>query len=287
VDPAIHKGTFPPFGLPDSYQFTARIGQRIESASQVLDTQVEAFLADLRNRGWDYTAVARVGTPYYHVEWVPRDDAKEIVTIWELAGNEAEVSIWQLPKVKVEFAKLTQHPEFYQQEAFLQRVVNGKVAGEASVPAWKKDAAGNLDMVPIATSTEFQDAIKFISLQVSTDPNYLTIAIFEGLAASLARGVESFPISHYVVRRSRQLSANTTIALEIATANYIYTLAEFIALEKPPPELKFTLPIGYYQRKTPTMTQQRDGTWLANEEWWHALDYDHFIYDSFKPPTPT
>ena len=287
MDNPIHKGSNPPFPFPDAYQYSAKTGQRTESSRTVLATQVGAFLQQLRDSGWDYEARARIGTPYYHVEWVPRDDAAEIVTTWELAGNEAEKSIWELPKVKAEFIKLSSATSssepFFQQQAFLQRVVNGKVTGEAAVPAWKKDAAGNVDMVPIATTDEFRDAIHFVSLQVSTNQNYLSTAVFEGLAASLSRGVEAFPVSHYVIRRTRQLSANSTIQIAVATANWIFTRDQFIELEKPSFALLASLPVGYYQRKTPTMQQQRDGTWLVNEEWWHATDFDHFIYDSFTP----
>jgi len=290
MDNPIHKGSFPPFEHGDKVTFTPRIGYTVESSATVLASQYEAFVADKTAHGFACEAVPRIGTPYYEVSWVPRDDSAAVITVWELAGNEMEQSIWLLPKVQVEFLKLStatsSSEPFYEQQAFLQRVVNGKVAGEASVPAWKKDAAGNVDMVPIHTPDEFEAAIQFVSLQIGSDPDFLDVEIFQGLAASLARGVESFPISHYVVRRTRQLSANTNILLEVASANFIYTRTEFTTLESPPATLKFSLPLGFYQRKTPSMTQQRDGTWLVNEEWWHATAFDPFIYESFKPVAP-
>src|SRR6185436_9317199 len=162
MDNPIHKGTFPPFDHPDKVTFTPRIGYTVESSATVLATQYEAFVKDKTDKGFACEAVARIGTPYYEVSWVPRDDASAVITLWELAGNEMEQSIWLLPKVQLEFLKLSaaEHntEPVYEQTSFLQRVVNGKVAGDVSVPAWKKDAAGNPDMVPIHTPQEFKDA---------------------------------------------------------------------------------------------------------------------------------
>ena len=64
-------------------------------------------------------------------------------------------------------------------------------------------------------------------------------------------------------------------------ANMIFTKAQFVTGAAPPIEFADSIPNGFYQYKTPTMTLQRDGTWLLNEEWYWSDEFDHFVYGNF------
>ena len=304
----------PPFPNPDVITFTRRIGKTIESSSLVLLANLTPFTNNLESKGFSYHVEPQSGTPYALVAWIPRDDTAIISDVWEIAANDFEKNIWELPTVRTEFMKLikapgTVDPEspgnlYYQWHAFIQRVVLGKVEGAEEVPSWAREADGIMQQIPILTDAEFKAAFTMINSVAGLpatvngkEVKAVDYQVFADLAACLSRGVDAFPVGGVVARRTQILPPNNSIKKSLPFVNKIFTRAQFLALtfpdpvnDPPPQGLVDSLPEGYYQYKSPTMILQRDGTWQLNEEWYWSEEYDHFVYNAFKwivPPAAT
>jgi hypothetical protein len=301
MDDPIHLGSYPPFPNPDSITYTRRIGYLVEKSTLVLNTQVVDFITQLEIEQKSFHTEPHIGTPYTLVSWTERDDTGITGDTWELVGNELEKDIWELPKIRNEMTKLinapgtTQSPEnsgnlFYQWHAFLQRVVNGKVAGEEEVPEWHRESDESIRKVKIFTDAEFEGAIVFVNseagLPLPGQAGSLDAILWKELAAAISRGVTSFPLSSFVVRHTQVLPPLWNVAIPVQLANLIFTkdtlVNYFAGTPNPiPPEFVQSMPPGYYQYKTPTYTSQRDGSWFLHEEWYWATEFDHFIYDNY------
>ena len=165
--------------------------------------------------------------------------------LWELDSNDAEKSIWELPKVRAELRKTGDIWERAQVRANIEALVRGDSEDGATAPA-------------------------------NFDPE-----VYSGLLRSLISGVEAFAISTYVLRRVITLPALTTLAPGFSNSNLIYTTAQLLAFETSIPfNLGNTLPEGYWQKKPPSASQQSDGRWVYRVEYWWAKEYDPFIYET-------
>ena len=210
ADYPIHKGSMPPFPFPDVTTFTRRIGKTIEKSSLVLLANITPFTDNLEAQEFSYHVEPHTGTPYALVSWVERDDASIISDVWELAGNDIEKDIWELPKIRAEFTKLIQalgtttDPDnsgaiYYQWHAFVQRVVNGKVAGDDEVPGWHRASDDqSILKVPIFTDLDFKNAFAFLNNEAAlprTTPPVAAVdyKIFADLAATPVARREQFP----------------------------------------------------------------------------------------------
>ena len=88
--------------------------------------------------------------------------------------------------------------------------------------------------------------------------------IVDGLIRTLVSGVEAFPESAYVLRKTMVLNPATNVSPGFQNANKVFTFNALIATEPGIPlniggiltDLK-----GYWQKKTPHASQAADGTW--------------------------
>ena len=104
---------------------------------------------------------------------------------------------------------------------------------------------------------------------------------YDGLIKSLIAGVEAFPVSTYVLRRTITLPSNTALAPAFDYSNKIFTTASLVGYETTiPTNLRSALPVGYWQKKTPTAAQQSDGRWVYRVEYWWASEFDEFLYET-------
>lgn len=214
-----------------------------------MNSEVASFTAALRSNGYAYEVDPIGESPHSIVTTLNVDEGSGPETIlndlWELDGNDMEKSIWELPKVRRELEKTLDVWERAQVRANIEALVRGDSEDGATTPS-------------------------------NFDP-----AVYTGLISSLISGVEAFPISTYVLRRTLTLPALTTLAPGFANSNRIYTTAQLLAFETSiPANLGNTLPAGYWQKKTPTASQQSDGRWVYRVEYWWAEEYDPFIYEA-------
>lgn len=242
-----HYGTSDLIELQPRERWTPRGGFIREPRTKMRNSSVSAFTSALREAGYAYEVEPITDTPFSIVTTLTVDEGAGADTIlsdlWELDGNDLEKSIWELPKVREQLERT----EDLVERAAIRNMIEESVRGAdgAQAPA-------------------------------NFDPD-----VYNGLLSSLIAGVEAFPVSTYVLRRSITLPARTTLAPAFANSNAIFSTDELRALEPTiPANLRDTLPAGFWQKKTPTAAQQPDGRWVYRVEYWWAEDYDPFIYDS-------
>lgn len=246
---AKHIGTYSGIALQPRQRWSPRNGLLSEPRTKLLNSAVASYTAALRANGYAYEVEPIGESPHSIVTTLNVDEGSGPETIlndlWELDGNDMEKSIWELPKIRRELEKTLDVWERAQVRANIEALVRGDSEDGATTPS-------------------------------NFDP-----AVYTGLISSLISGVEAFPISTYVLRRTLTLPALTTLAPGFANSNRIYTTAQLLAFETSiPTNLGNTLPTGYWQKKTPTASQQSDGRWVYRVEYWWAEEYDPFIYEA-------
>lgn len=246
---ATHVGTHDLITLQPRERWTPRGGRVTEPRTKMLNTSVAAFTANLRDQGYSYEVEPLGESPFSIVTTLSvQEDATEttiLADLWELDGNDLEKSIWELPKVKEQMEAITDIGDRAAVRNGIEAIVRGGV------------------------EYSWSDASSF-----SRD-------VYDGLIKSLIAGVEAFPVSTYVLRRTITLPARTTLAPAFEYSNKIFTSASLVAYETTiPSNLVSALPAGYWQKKTPTAAQQSDGRWVYRVEYWWAQEFDEFLYET-------
>ena len=246
---ATHVGTYDLITLQPRERWTPRGGRVSEPRTKMLNTSVAAFTATLRSNGYAYEVEPLGESPFSIVTTLAvQEDATDttvLADLWELDGNDLEKSIWELPKVKEQMEAITDLTD----RAAVRNDVEAIVRGEVEY-SWS-------------------DASSF-----SRD-------VYDGLIKSLIAGVEAFPVSTYVLRRTITLPSNTALAPATDYANKILTTASLVGYETTiPTNQNSALPVGYWQKKTPTAAQQSDGRWVYRVEYWWASEFDEFLYET-------
>ncbi len=246
---ATHVGTYDLITLQPRERWTPRGGRVSEPRTKMLNASVAAFTATLRSNGYAYEVEPLGESPFSIVTTLAvQEDATDttvLADLWELDGNDLEKSIWELPKVKEQMEAITDLTD----RAAVRNDVEAIVRGEVEY-SWS-------------------DASSF-----SRD-------VYDGLIKSLIAGVEAFPVSTYVLRRTITLPSNTALAPAFDYSNKIFTTASLVGYETTiPTNLRSALPVGYWQKKTPTAAQQSDGRWVYRVEYWWASEFDEFLYET-------
>lgn len=244
-----HVGTYDLITLTPRERWTPRGGRVTEPRTKMLNTSVAAFTATLRSNGYAYEVEPLGESPFSIVTTLAvQEDATDttiLADLWELDGNDLEKSIWELPKVKEQMEAITDLTDRATVRNDIEAIVRGEV------------------------EYSWSDASSF-----SRD-------VYDGLIKSLIAGVEAFPVSTYVLRRTITLPSNTALAPAFQYSNQIFTTASLVGYETTiPANLRTALPVGYWQKKTPTAAQQNDGRWVYRVEYWWAAEFDEFLYEA-------
>lgn len=244
-----HVGTYDLITLQPRERWTPKGGRVTEPRTKMLNTSVAAFTATLREQGYAYEVEPLGESPFSIVTTLSvQEDATEttiLADLWELDGNDLEKSIWELPKVKTEIERTEDLTERAAVRYNIEQFVRGESTDGATTPA-------------------------------NFDPD-----VYTSLLKSLISGVEAFPVSTYVLRRTITLPAKTTLAPAFQYSNQIFTTASLVAYETTiPANLTSALPVGYWQKKTPTAAQQADGRWVYRVEYWWSEEFDEFLYET-------
>lgn len=97
----------------------------------------------------------------------------------------------------------------------------------------------------------------------------------------IKKGVESFTVSQYVLRRTGVVSLDWQGTFGISNVGKYYsTTTDLNDEENVPATLKFSLPSGQWLKRTPSVRQNRDGRWVSTQEWWHADTWSDVLYEA-------
>ena len=92
------------------------------------------------------------------------------------------------------------------------------------------------------------------------------------------RGVESFPVSQYVIRRVTTFPKQLALKPDLTRVGKMIRKATFASLEGMPSNVPFDLPEGFFLKRTPSAEQISSDKSTITQEWWHADTYSDFIY---------
>lgn len=266
-----HVGTYDLIDLPTPETYTPGTGIVRTLRTKMLKTSVPAYVAGLASLGYGYEIQPSETDPYAIVTTIT---SPELTTTWTLDGNDMEKSIWQLPKVKAMFQLI---PDL-KTRAKVRHDIEALVRGEYSGSEAKTVATIKADVTAAAIAQPqgpgIEPALPDITGQIDD--------IVDGLIASLVDGVEAFPLSTYVLRKTMVLNPATNVSPAFEDSNKLFTFTRLVQ-EEP------TIPLnlagilteirGYWQKKTPQASQAADGRWTYTGEYWWADDYDPFLYE--------
>lgn len=259
---AQHQGTYDAISLQPAQRWTPRGGFITNPRTKLLNTSVASFTASLRANGYAYEVEPLGESPYSIVTTLavePDATADTILNdLWELDGNDLEKDYWSAPAVDAWFGEMD----------LIQ-----KAAVRALIERWVREGGDPEDFRNEVAAAFAGGPSSGLSAQDE--------AILDLIVSDLAAGTQSYAIAAYVLRRSVTVPAGTTLAPSFGNANKIFTSAQLVATETTIPlNLRASLPDGYWQKKTPTASQQPDGRWVYRVEYWWAEEYSTMLYET-------
>lgn len=259
---AQHQGTYDAISLQPAQRWTPRGGFITNPRTKLLNTSVASFTASLRANGYAYEVEPLGESPYSIVTTLavePDATADTILNdLWELDGNDLEKDYWSAPAVDAWFGEMD----------LIQ-----KAAVRALIERWVREGGDPEDFRNEVAAAFAGGPSSGLSAQDE--------AILDLIVSDLAAGTQSYAIAAYVLRRSVTVPAGTTLAPSFGNANKIFTSAQLVATENTIPlNLRASLPDGYWQKKTPTASQQPDGRWVYRVEYWWAEEYSTMLYET-------
>lgn len=221
--------------------------QQMEIIRAQLIAQGVRFEDDDKDGGYEtVTAVFMGPTPD-----MPQPHDQPLISKWDLVGNTLEKDLWSHPSIKERFDELNDPPgpDGYPTDTYaqLKRDIEDLVAGEKAFSdlAWWPDA----------------------------------FPVVKGFVRALMRGVTHYPISQYVLRNTLLVAENYSLKPDLARVYKAMTSAQLRTFYSIPATIKFNLPeSGYWVEQTPTVENEAAGEYKILREWWHADDYDPFVY---------
>ena len=259
---AQHQGTYDSISLQPAQRWTPRGGFITNPRTKLLNGSVASFTASLRANGYAYEVEPLGESPYSIVTTIavePDATADTILNdLWELDGNDLEKDYWNASAVK----------EFLSGATLLQRAIVRKTVEE-----YVREGGSESDLK--------RDVAIALSFAQNTILLPAEEAILELIVKDLVSGIQSYAEAAYVLRRTVTVPAGTTLAPSFGNANKIFTSAQLVATETTIPlNLRASLPGGYWQKKTPTASQQPDGRWSYRVEYWWAEEYSTMLYET-------
>lgn len=264
-----HFGTHDLIELPTPQSYNPATGITTQRRFKVLKTSAPAFTASLTANGYAWEYSPDDGSPYSVVTTL---SSPELTTTWTLDGNDLEQPIWMLPKVKAMFSRMAD----LKKRAKIRADIEGLVRGEFTNDPLKTVESIKADVTDaIAGTTTGTDVVEEIDIGQTDD-------IVDGLIKSLVNGVEAWPTSAYVLRKTMVLNPVTNVSPGFQNANKVFSL-DALVREEPGIPLNIAQALtsirGYWQKKTPQAAQAADGRWTYTVEYWWAKEVDRFLYE--------
>lgn len=172
---------------------------------------------------------------------------------WDLDGNDIEKSLWLKPSVKA-------HLDYFLDASGFPTDSYLTITG---------------DIQNLVSGNKLPSDIKWWN---DPDPHTPVLKTF---ARELVRGVDSYHVSEWVLRRRQVIARNSIIKPSNTYVNMIFlTTAKLMAVEGVPSNLPFTLPNGVWLKKSPKRSQIAADKWEISQEYWWADDYSTIAYDA-------
>jgi hypothetical protein len=260
-----HFGNYDLIELPSPATYTPAGGIVTTRRVRMLKTTVPAYTAGLAAAGYGWELNPDDNTPYAVVTTIASPD---LTATWTLDGNDIEQSIWLLPKVRAVFNLIPDLKTRAKIRDEIERLVRGEYTEDEA-----KTVSGIVVELTAAATGQPGPAEPSVYGEFAD--------IVNGLIGSLVQGVESFPVSTYVLRKTQVLNPLTNVSPGFEDSNKALSLSALVVREPGIP-LNIAGVLtgigGYWQKKTPQASQAADGRWTYTVEYWHADRVDPFLY---------
>ena len=263
--------------IPTPASYTPLRGLVRSVSKRCLAAEVDAYTATLAALGYSWEASPENGTPYTIVTTVA---APEPTTTWELDGNDVEVSIFGSDKVKEAFLSLGGGIDGAAARADFRSRIEALVRGDyptAGASASRTTASAALQSI----TNDFIAAVSGAGTgQSIPEPFTSWDEFFSELVTDMISGAEAAPIKAFVLRRRSILPPLTNVSPGFDGAGEVYSTQSLLTAEPTiPVNFRDAMPPGWWAKKTPTATQNTDGTWAYVVEYWWAKEASRIIYD--------
>jgi len=194
---------------------------------------------------------------------------------WELDGNTLEKELWELPFIRDEFNSIrdnragnpTGDPRLVSQACinWIRR----------NIEAWIRGDSKTITLDPEERDLTYAELRQNVLAYGFHEP------AFNRLIHLLARGVKAFPVSQFVLRRTRIIANNFNVnnLKEIYSPVFKrWSTSTLKQREGIPSNIRFVLPEGEWVKQTPDIKQTTASKWTVTEEWWHADLWEEEIY---------
>lgn len=250
--------------LQPAVSWSPRAGRLEEQRVQILAASLATWEANLQAAGYEYRFDPIGQSPlgiitYKQPQETQPDEA--LSDVWAVRYLEEQRTIWALPAVQVQLAKITDETN----RALFRADIEAMVAGQRTRQPDSVEAAAGVFEVELTF-----DTIVARSGQ-SADSDFVAMA--RRVVADLGVGADVQFVGAPVLVRASIWPAGTALNPVFRYINAVCTTPSLLAYETTIPanirtEINATLPAGYWLMKSPTLEQQEDGRWRYSREYW-------------------
>jgi hypothetical protein len=197
--------------------------------------------------------------------------ADPVSRLWKLDGNDIEITPFALPEVQTVLAKFTDATT----RARLIADIRALVEGQREI----QDEDGNT----VDLSADFIIGSITGTPGISTDD----LVVLQNLIQAMASGVDAFPVSQYVLRKTETVVVSVTQA----KANHLnvgrmLTYTTLVAMEPTLPTDPTALLIDaegldkgfFWLKRRPNTDPVNRGQWQITQEYWAFKEFNRFVY---------
>jgi hypothetical protein len=193
---------------------------------------------------------------------------------WELERNLIQNDLWTMPEIRAEFEKLSIFDDALLAMNLIRKDIENLIDGQPYTNKPVFDSSGNL-------SEWEENVILSVSyIKANIEATGLNFEPFGQLIQSMAKGVRFRSISTWVLTRDIVTQKRSQIIASDVGVNTIYSTTNLKAIEQiNDADIKFRMPPdGYWLKIVPKVSKIEKGKWRIHREWWHADDYDRWVY---------
>ena len=199
--------------------------------------------------------------------------ADPISRVWQLDGNDIEISPIALPQAQIQLSKITDPTVRALFIADIRALVEGQ--REIMIDGERINLTTELLLEPLKSQWPAVDT-----------------AVLRDLIDAMASGIDSFPVSHYVLRKTETVAVSVTTARashdrvgKMLTYQTLNTLEPTLAndptailidaarLNSPGTNKDF-----FWQKRRPLTSPATRGQWQIVQEYWAFEAFNKFVY---------
>lgn len=207
---------------------------------------------------------------------LPTTDPDSLITsVWNILGNELEKDLWEKPEIKYIMDAVKAQGGTTSGAhgcVILRGAVDSYLRGNTTYSY--KDYLGADFTINLTL-----DEILLLATQLTElapgDVTPFNVSNLSSLIESLAKGVEKFPVSQWVLEHTQTGPVTSSLRGVTDNTNRVHTRDYMQNVQQVPTNKLSALPDGVYLKKTPSVMTEGDKL-TVKTQWWWAETWDTF-----------